>query len=146
MGEETKIEKLFLNTEDGQGYVFEGIKDIQFTECVEHDYYDDTVVVPSLTFIRDRDVTFTAETKWPKYFRCKNRKRYKKLLMSLGAGRNYADWLIERLVVCKEIWPKECNFSYQELWNEARSAAMKAHFNTSASSPTTQSGIITYTF
>lgn len=34
----------------------------------------------------------------------------------------------------------------KELWNEARSAAMKAHFNTSASSPTTQSGIITYTF
>ena len=34
----------------------------------------------------------------------------------------------------------------KDLWNEARSAAMKAHFNTSASSPTTQSGIITYTF
>ena len=32
------------------------------------------------------------------------------------------------------------------LWNEARVAAMKTHFNTSASSPTTQSGIITYTF
>lgn len=34
----------------------------------------------------------------------------------------------------------------KELWNEARSAAMKTHFNASASSPTTQSGIITYTF
>ena len=32
------------------------------------------------------------------------------------------------------------------LWNEARSAAMKTHFNTSANSPTKQSGIITYTF
>ena len=34
----------------------------------------------------------------------------------------------------------------KDLWNEARSAAMKTHFNTSASSPTTQSGIIIYTF
>lgn len=120
MGEETKVEKMFMTLENGRGIVWEGIKDIQFTECVEHDYYDDTVVVPSLTFIRDREATFTAEVKWPKFFRCKNRKRYKKLLMSLGVGRNYADWLIEGFVARKEIWPKECDFSYQELWNEIR--------------------------
>ena len=120
MGEETKIEKMFLTRDDGYKIVLDGVKDIQFTECVEHDYYDDTVVVPSLTFIRDREATFTAEVKWPKFFRCKNRKRYKKLLMSLGVGRNYADWLIEWFVVRKEIWPKECDFSYQELWNVIR--------------------------
>ena len=124
MGEETKVEKMFISLEDGRGIVWEGIKDIQFTECVEHDYYDDTVVVPSLTFIRDREATFTDEVKWPKFFRCKNRKRYKKLLMSLGVSRNYADWLIEGFVIRKTIWPKECNFSYQELWNEVRSKTL----------------------
>lgn len=120
MGEETKVEKMFLIVKNGHEVVIEGIKDIQFTDCIEHAYYDNTVVVPSLTFIRDREVTFTAETKWPKYFHYKNRKRYKKLLMSLGVSRNYADWLIEGFVVRKTIWPKECNFSYQELWNEVR--------------------------
>jgi hypothetical protein len=40
--------------------------------------------------------------------------------MSLSIGRNYADWLIEGFVTRKEIWPKECDFNYQELWNEVR--------------------------
>ena len=84
MGEETKVKKMFMTLEDRQSVVFEGIKDIQFTECIEHDYYDDTVVVPSLT------VTF--EAKYPKFFHCTNRKRYKKLLMSLSKiDRNYID-------------------------------------------------------
>lgn len=112
MGEETKVEKMFLTRDDGYKIVLDGIKDIQFTECIEHDYYDNTVVVP--------DLTVTFEAKYPKIFRCKNRKRYKKLLMSLGVSRNYADWLIEGFVARKEIWPMECNFSYQELWNEVR--------------------------
>lgn len=34
----------------------------------------------------------------------------------------------------------------KELWKEARSAAMKAHFNASPNSQTQQSGTITYTF
>lgn len=34
----------------------------------------------------------------------------------------------------------------EEQWNEARSAAMKTHFNTSASAPASQTGTISYTF
>lgn len=112
MGEETKIEKMYMTFEEGRGIVWEGIKDVQFTECIERDYYDDTVVVPSLT------VTF--EAKYPKFFRCKNRKRYKKLLMSLGKiGRNYIDGYLKCIDHMRTVNPKFVP-SYQELWNEVR--------------------------
>ena len=111
MGEETKVEKMFVTLEDGRGIVWEGIKDVQFTECIEHDYYDDTVVVPSLT------VTF--EAKYPKFFRCKNRKRYKKLMMSLGLSRDYMDQYLKFADTLRRMDAKHLP-TYQELWNANR--------------------------
>lgn len=78
---------------------------------------EEPVIEPEETDISYKltdEVSFTATIKWPKYFRCKNRKRFRKLLMSLRIPRNYVNWLIwyERL---DNTYP-----SYQELWDEIR--------------------------
>lgn len=113
MGEETKIEKMFLTRDDGTEVEWNGIKSVT-TDLFDYKFDKDGITLGPYEW------SFTATTKYPKFWRCKNRKRYKKLLMSLGVGRNYADWLIEGFVARKDIWPKECDFSYQELWNEIR--------------------------
>lgn len=51
------------------------------------------------------DVSFTGSIKFPKVLRCRNRKRFVKLLMSIGIPRNVANTL--RAV------PGE---TYQEMW------------------------------
>lgn len=120
MGEETKVEKMFLSLEDGQGVVWEGIKDIQVTECIEHDYYDDTVVVPTITLIGDREASFTAvEVKYPKFWRCKSRKRFKKLMMSIGFSRNQVDQYLMFADAMRALG-EDCFPSYQQTWNANR--------------------------
>lgn len=113
MGEEMKIEKMFMTLEDGKSFVWEGIKDVQFTESED----DDDIVPHEL--LPGREVTFTAEVKWPKFFRCKNRKRYKKLMMSLGYSRDLVEIYFE-LIEWLRRNIEEYNPSYQELWNEIR--------------------------
>jgi len=113
MGEETKVEKMFMTTEDGRGIVWEGIKDIQFT-----DSEDDDIVVPR-ELLTDREISFTAEVKWPKFQRCKNRKRCKKLMMSLGYSRDLVE-VYFGLIKWLRYNIEEYNPSYQELWNEVR--------------------------
>ena len=110
MGTETKVEKMFMTLEDGQSVVWEGIKDIQFTESE-----DDDVIVPR-EFLTNREVTFTAEIKWPKFFRCKNRKRYKKLMMSLGLSRDYMDQYLKFTDTLRRMNAGRLP-TYQELWS-----------------------------
>ena len=58
---------------------------------------------------------FTFTMKYPKVMRCKSRKRYVKLLMSMGLDRNMANLVS---VFLREV-TKACGFpfSYQARWN-----------------------------
>lgn len=63
----------------------------------------------------------TYTLKFPKFFRCKSRKRYKKLLMSIGLSRNFIESYLNYLESLSVAIP-EYNYSYQELWDEVRRA------------------------
>ncbi len=71
-------------------------------------------------------MTFRGDFKFklPKFWRCKNRKRFKKLMMSLGYSRDLVEtyfhlygWMRKNI--------KEYNPSYQELWNEILISSLK---------------------
>lgn len=110
MEDEVNVSGYIIDNE-GRGFVWPGSLEELTLEPNETD------ISYSLTPLFE-DFTFTATVKWPKYFRCKNRKRFRKLLMSLGMPRNYVNWLIwyERL---DDSYP-----SYQEMWNEIRTMYM----------------------
>lgn len=55
------------------------------------------------------EMTFTFTWKTPKRWRCRNRKRFIKLMMSEGISRNGAVWLadfIRKMMPYKEAWRK----------------------------------------
>ena len=112
MGEETKVEKMFMALEDGTEVELNGIKSVT-TDLFDYKFDKDRITLGPYEW------SFTATTKYPKFWRCTNRKRYKKLMMSLGYSRDLVEEYF-RLYSWLRTYIKEYNPSYQELWNEVR--------------------------
>ena len=100
MGEETKVEKMFMSIEDGPGFVWNGL------DSVTTDISNEPI---------DGECSFTLMIKIPKFFRCKNRKRYKKLMMSCGFSRNYMDRYLKDADYLRFMVPNIPG--YQKLWD-----------------------------
>lgn len=105
MGEETKIESWILYPEDGPGFVWKGLESV--TVDTTSDPVDHELIFPD-----HLKCTFTATLKYPKFWRCKNRKRFKKLLMSTGLfDRNQAEHYVNGA---------HLDYGYQKAWNWIR--------------------------
>lgn len=112
MGEEVKVERFIMETENGRGVVWPGIK------SVTADFSEDPVNVEKIA-IGPMECSFTATLKFPKFWRCKNRKRYKKLMMSCGLSRNYMDQYLKFTDSLRTI-DSERIPNYQRLWDMNR--------------------------
>lgn len=114
MGEEVKVEHFIMETEDRQGIVWPGITSVTM------DISEEPVDVETFN-LGSLEGSFTATVKYPKFWRCKNRKRYKKLLMSTGMDRNFIDCYLQDLKSNRKERQSFC-YSYQWLWDQLRRA------------------------
>ena len=112
MGEEVKVEHFIMEPEDGRGIVWSGLK------SVTSDFSEDPIDVEKIV-LGSMECTFTATLNFPKFFRCTNRKRYKKLLMSCGLSRNCINQYLKFVDYRRTINNRRIP-NYQQLWNIQR--------------------------
>ena len=111
---ETKEVKLYMKPEGSEEWIeWNGIKSITADTTGEP--------VDTDTLWLGSSIEGTFEFKTPKFWRCKNRKRFKKLLMSEGISRDFVDCYLQELELRRNEHPGFC-YSYQWLWDQTRSA------------------------
>ena len=106
MGTEAEVEKCWIINEDGTRTEWSGLKSVTYDVSFEStDIHTVDLAIPY-------EASFSITLRWPKFYRCKNRKRFKKLMMSVGLyDRNSCEKFIK-------LW--NGTKSYQTTWNWLR--------------------------
>ena len=87
MGTEAEVEKCWIINEDGTRTEWSGLKSVTYDVSFEStDIHTVDLAIPY-------EASFSITLRWPKFYRCKNRKRFKKLMMSVG--------LYDRKLMCE---------------------------------------------
>ncbi len=109
MGEQVNIEKCWISVDGESAVEWHGIQTVESeidNQLMIGEQVDRGLAAGII------DCSFTL--KWPKYFRCKNRKRFIKLLMSTGLDRNTAVIFADTMSIMNEF--VGFKHSYQEWW------------------------------
>ena len=109
MGEQVNLEKCWISVDGEPAVEWHGIQTVE-SEIDAQLKIGEQVNMGLAAGINDCSFDF----KWPKYFRCKNRKRFIKLLMSIGLDRNTAVIFADTMSMMNEF--VGFKHSYQEWW------------------------------